>query len=68
LPALFVSLVLLGAEAKKGSKWGVSSGHTTKLEQSRFSLDIYEKFPMSSTEMQHVALFFLTLSSKVSRT
>jgi hypothetical protein len=29
------------AEAKKGLKWGASSGHTTKLEQSRFSLDIY---------------------------
>ncbi len=37
LPALFVSLVLLVAAAKKGKclgRCGASSGHTTKLKQS----------------------------------
>jgi hypothetical protein len=31
----------VSGRSKKGPKWGANSGHTTKLEQSRFSLDIY---------------------------
>jgi hypothetical protein len=31
----------VSGRSKKGYKCGTSSRHTTKLEQSRFSLDIY---------------------------
>jgi hypothetical protein len=44
MTALLVLLVLLVAAVKKEQKslkCGDSSGHTTKLEQSIFSLDIY---------------------------
>ncbi len=43
--ALFVSSVLLVAAANNSKmpleEWRYSSGHIKKLEQSRFSLDIY---------------------------
>jgi hypothetical protein len=43
LPTLFVWLVLLMAAAKMPLVRGnACSGHITKLEQSRFSLDIYD--------------------------
>jgi len=42
LSALFVSLLLLVVAAKNAFGIGsTSSGHITKLEQCRFSLDIY---------------------------
>jgi len=39
---LFVSLVLLVAAAKKAKNVALVAGTQQKLEQSRFSLDIYE--------------------------